>query len=151
MTLTHATCVAIGDIGILIRGPSGAGKSDLALRLLDDGATLVSDDYCDLTLDANHLVAHAPDAIAGKIEVRGYGIIDIAHKTPVRIGLVVDLSPKEQIPRVPETQTCVVEGIEVIHLNIDPNTPSAAAKIRLITQMVAATDSTNPTFRTDTQ
>ncbi|MDG2242871.1 MAG: HPr kinase/phosphatase C-terminal domain-containing protein [Rhodospirillaceae bacterium] len=151
MTLTHATCVALGDIGILIRGPSGAGKSDLALRLLDGGATLVSDDYCHLAVDANHLVAHAPEAISGKMEVRGYGIINIAHKTPVRIGLVVDLSPKEQIPRLPETQTCVVEGIKVIRLDIDPDTPSAAAKIRLITQMIATTGNENPTTKTDTQ
>ena len=44
----HATCVAIGGAGVLLRGPSGAGKSDLALRLIDGGGTdgprLVADD-----------------------------------------------------------------------------------------------------------
>ena len=41
----HATCVAIGGRGVLIAGRSGRGKSDLALRLIDRGAVLVSDDY----------------------------------------------------------------------------------------------------------
>ena len=40
----HATSVALEDNGVLIEGPSGSGKSDLALRLIDSGATLISDD-----------------------------------------------------------------------------------------------------------
>ena len=44
MTILHATCVAIGGRGLLLLGPSGSGKSDLALRLIDRGAMLVSDD-----------------------------------------------------------------------------------------------------------
>ena len=47
----HASCVAIGDLAVLIQGHSGAGKSDLALRLVDRGAKLVSDDYTLLLRD----------------------------------------------------------------------------------------------------
>ena len=43
-TTLHATCVTLGDRGMLITGPSGIGKSDLALRLIDGGAKLVADD-----------------------------------------------------------------------------------------------------------
>jgi serine kinase of HPr protein (carbohydrate metabolism regulator) len=47
--LIHATSVAIDGRAVLLRGPSGAGKSDLALRLIDAGARLVSDDQSLLT------------------------------------------------------------------------------------------------------
>ncbi|NKB43470.1 MAG: hypothetical protein GKS03_04240 [Alphaproteobacteria bacterium] len=137
MTLTHATCVAIGDIGVLIRGPSGAGKSDLALRLIDRGAVLVSDDYCHLSVEEGALTARTPEAIAGKIEVRGHGIVDGAHRPSVQIGLVVDLAPTDDIPRLPERQTCTVEGMMIAHVIIDPDTPSAAAKIRVIMRTLA--------------
>ena len=40
----HSTSVVIEDSGVLIVGDSGSGKSDLALRLIDSGATLISDD-----------------------------------------------------------------------------------------------------------
>ena len=36
--------MVIDDNGVLILGDSGSGKSDLALRLIDSGATLISDD-----------------------------------------------------------------------------------------------------------
>ena len=132
MTITHATCVALGDAGVLIRGPSGSGKSDLALRLIDQGAMLVSDDYCDMRIYGGHVVARAPKEIEGKIEVRGYGIVDTPFHSTIRIRLVVDLVKKENIDRLPETQTCMIENIMIPHLSLDPNTPSAAAKIRLI-------------------
>jgi hypothetical protein len=40
----HASTVASNGRAVLITGPSGSGKSDLALRLLERGFTLVSDD-----------------------------------------------------------------------------------------------------------
>ena len=42
--LLHATAIAINGAGVLLLGPSGSGKSDLALRLIDRGAVLISDD-----------------------------------------------------------------------------------------------------------
>jgi HPr kinase/phosphorylase len=132
MTTTHATCVALGDAGVLIRGPSGAGKSDLALRLIDQGATLVSDDYCDIRSEDGRLFATPPKEIAGKIEIRGHGIVDMPYHDSIRIRLVVDLVKKENIDRLPEIQTCMIEDIMTPHLSLDPDTPSAAAKIRLI-------------------
>jgi serine kinase of HPr protein (carbohydrate metabolism regulator) len=42
--MLHATSVAIDGHVVLIQGVSGIGKSDLALRLIDRGAVLISDD-----------------------------------------------------------------------------------------------------------
>ena len=58
-------------------GPSGSGKSDLALRLLDRGFTLVSDDQTIVSRDGDRLIASAPPNIAGKLEIRGIGIVDM--------------------------------------------------------------------------
>ena len=69
--LVHASCVAIGGRAILLAGPPGAGKSDLALRLIDRGARLGSDDYTELRRVEGRLLARAPATIAGKIEVQG--------------------------------------------------------------------------------
>ncbi|MGO4863291.1 HPr kinase/phosphorylase, partial [Campylobacter jejuni] len=67
---------AMRGVGVLIAGPSGSGKSDLALRLIDRGAVLVSDDYTLLHVEGGELHATAPVTIAGRIEVRGIGIVD---------------------------------------------------------------------------
>src|SRR5689334_24249403 len=82
--LVHGTCVALGRRAALLRGPSGAGKSDLALRFLalsnEDGekALLVADDQVFVGSNGSgELVASAPPTIAGKIEVRGLGIIEV--------------------------------------------------------------------------
>ena len=131
MPLIHATCIAVDGIGVLIRGPSGSGKSDLALRLIDAGAELVSDDYCELSVVEKSLRATAPDAIAGKIEVRGRGIITMPHRPSVNVELLVDLMPKKEIERYPEERASTIEGVTVRHLAIDPDTVSAAAKVRL--------------------
>lgn len=96
----HATCVRIGRRGVLLLGKSGAGKSDLALRLIGRGAELISDDRCDLSVENNKLVARAPRAIAGLLEVRGVGIMRLDHTPSAAIALAVDLSGR--IERMPE-------------------------------------------------
>jgi hypothetical protein len=71
--LVHASCVACRGRAILIIGPSGSGKSDLALRLIDRGARLVSDDQTLVTLENGRLLASPPRTIQGLVEVRGLG------------------------------------------------------------------------------
>ena len=137
MALIHATCITLNGIGVLIRGPSGAGKSDLALRLIDGGAELVADDYCELTGQNGQIVAAAPSTIAGKIEIRGYGIITLPFRAFAAVGLVVDLAPEREIERMPEAANCVLEGISVPKLMLDAFTASAAAKVRLVLASLA--------------
>src|SRR3546814_1639400 len=72
----HASCVAAGNGGVLILGQSGQGKSDLALRLIDRGARLVADDRCDVWHERGRLWCRPPGPLAGKIEVRGIGIVE---------------------------------------------------------------------------
>ena len=131
MSLIHATCIAIAGTGIVIRGASGAGKSDLALRLIEGGAALVADDYCEAKAKDGRLTLTAPAAIAGRMEVRGYGIVRMPRRRAVKAGLVVDLMPEAEIPRTPETTTCIIEGVTLPWLAVDAFSASAAAKVRL--------------------
>jgi HPr kinase/phosphorylase len=137
MKLIHATCVAIGGAGVMIRGASGAGKSDLALRLIDGGAELVADDYCEATAKAEGIEVAAPANIAGKMEVRGYGIIQMPFRDTVTVRLVVDLKPEADIERMPETSTCEIEGVTLPRLMLNGFSASAAAKVRLVLGQIA--------------
>jgi serine kinase of HPr protein (carbohydrate metabolism regulator) len=100
----HATSIAIEHDGlwraVLLAGPSGAGKSDLGLRLIDRGARLISDDYTDLRSDGDRLIATPPARIAGRIEVRGLGIVALRHLEAVPVALLVALD--EPVPRMPD-------------------------------------------------
>ena len=132
----HATAIdiVIGKAppsGVLLRGASGSGKSDLALRLIDAGARLVSDDRTDLVVQDGCLYASAPAALAGLLEVRGIGLfqLDPVKKTPVR--LVVDLVPQEQVPRLPEKREEDIGGVYVPRVALYGFDASAPAKIRM--------------------
>ena len=95
----HAGCIAIDGNGVLILGPSGAGKSDLAIRLIDRGAILVSDDYTRLHVAHGQLIAAPPGALAGKIELRGVGIVERPFVAEVPIALAIELGkPAQRLP-----------------------------------------------------
>ncbi|MGJ3649831.1 HPr kinase/phosphorylase [Sphingomonas sp. GlSt437] len=131
----HATTVAIEGRAVLIEGGSGAGKSDLALRLLDRGAALVSDDYTLLHRRGNALLATAPATIAGKLEVRGLGIIDWPHVEDVPVALVVMLTDDvERLPADPPSRR--IAGVSVPAAEIDPRAASAAIKVELALRRV---------------
>jgi serine kinase of HPr protein (carbohydrate metabolism regulator) len=90
----HGTCIVLGDAGILIRGGPGAGKSDLALRLIDDGARLVSDDQVRLRRRGDAVIASAPGVIKGTIEVVGIGLTRLDDEriaSEASLVLLVDL------------------------------------------------------------
>lgn len=137
MQLVHASTVEIGGHAVLIRGPSGAGKSDLALRLIDAGATLVSDDQTELAVENGRLFASAPATIAGLIEVRGLGLVRLPHRDRVPVGLAVDLDTANDIERLPEPMAAAFLGLTVPLVRLSAFESSAAAKVRLA--MVSAT------------
>ena len=131
MTLIHASCVALSDGGVLLRGPAGGGKSDLALRLIDGGAVLVADDQVALTARDGALFAAPPETIAGKIEARGIGIMNLPHDAEARVALVIDLVRPDRVERIPEPARCRYLGIELPLLALAPFEASAPAKVRL--------------------
>jgi HPr kinase/phosphorylase len=111
----HASCVAVGARGILLLGASGQGKSDIAMRLIDRGARLVADDRCDIWTDENQLWCRPPALLAGKLEIRGLGIVDEPYTAPVALALAVRLSanydrmpPAEQMEKIADRSLALV-------------------------------------------
>ena len=126
----HASCVAIGDHAVLIEGRSGAGKSDLALRLIDRGARLVSDDYTLVVRKGQTLVASAPATIAGRIEVRGIGIVVMPHVDAIPVALLVALAANvDRMP--PEDSKRRIAGVDVPVVALAGHEASAPIKLEL--------------------
>ncbi|MGH6729351.1 MAG: HPr kinase/phosphorylase [Sphingomicrobium sp.] len=126
----HASTVAFEGRAVLITGPSGAGKSDLALRLLDRGFTLVSDDQTIVRLDGERLVASPPPNIAGKLEIRGIGIVEMEHERDLPVALLVELT--SDIQRLPDdSRERPLLGVMLPLISIDAMAASAPSKVAL--------------------
>ena len=126
----HASSVAKDGRAVLISGPSGSGKSDLALRLLDRGFTLVSDDQTLVRREGDRLIASAPQSIAGKMEVRGIGIVEVEHLSDVPVALLVELT--RDIQRLPDDgRERPLLGVPLPLVSIDALAASAASKVAL--------------------
>ncbi|MBO6825214.1 MAG: HPr kinase/phosphatase C-terminal domain-containing protein [Sneathiella sp.] len=131
MIKIHATTVAIDQQGILLMGPSGSGKSDLALRLLEAGAKLVSDDYTEISLEDGRLMARPPVTIAGLMEVRGMGVIKVPFLHEISLSLACDLMTASEIERFPEgPMTREFDGYLLPTLPLDGLAASALARIQ---------------------
>jgi serine kinase of HPr protein (carbohydrate metabolism regulator) len=126
----HASTVASDGRAVVIAGPSASGKSDLALRLLDRGFTLVSDDQTIIKREGDRLVASAPPTIAGKLEIRGIGIVEMETVGNVPVALFVDLT--SEIQRLPDdSRERPLLGVRVPLITIDAMTASAPSKVAL--------------------
>ncbi len=136
--LLHATTISVAGRAALICGNSGAGKSDLALRCLSMAASplnptaarLVADDQTIVTRRASELIATAPEAIAGRLEIRGLGIVTIEHEQRATIALVVDLSSKTPASRLLDPWPgAIILGLAAPLLRLLPFEASAPAKL----------------------
>ena len=124
----HATSVALGGRAVLIGGRSGSGKSDLALRLIDRGGRLVSDDYTYVRRVEGRLIAGAPPNILGKIEVRGVGVIEMEAARDVPVALFVDLDrAAERLPTGAEPR--MIAGVAVPTIGLAGLEASAPIKV----------------------
>lgn len=132
----HASTVALDGRAVLISGPSGSGKSDLALRLIDRGYTLVSDDQTIVRREGETLIASAPPTIAGKLEIRGVGIVDMETAANIPIALYVELT--SEIMRLPDDRReRPVLGVNLPLVSVDAQTASAASKVALALDRLA--------------
>jgi serine kinase of HPr protein (carbohydrate metabolism regulator) len=128
--MLHASTVALGGRAVVISGPSGSGKSDLALRLLDRGFVLVSDDQTLVHRHGERLIASPPPTIAGKMEIRGIGIVEMTHVENVPVALLVELT--SDIERLPDdSRAQPIMGVDVPLVGIDAMAASAASKVVL--------------------
>ena len=127
----HCSTVANDGRAVLITGPSGSGKSDLTLRLIDRGYNLVSDDQTIIKKDGDRVIASAPPTIAGKLEVRGIGIVEMERVDSVPVALIIELTSSE-IQRLPDdSRERPLLGIKVPLVSVDAMTASAPSKVAL--------------------
>ena len=121
----HASCVVVGEAGILIRGASGSGKSSLALGLIEAArgrglfGALVADDRVRIARAHGRLVARPHPAVAGRIELRGLGLVALPAEEACVLRLVVDLT--EAAARMPEeaAERAEILGIGLPRLVLD--------------------------------
>lgn len=140
--LLHASAVALDGAAIMLRGPSGSGKSTICLALIEHyGAQLIADDRLyadtDADTDTDTVMLRPHDGLAGLIEMRGLGVLRMAHLPTARLALVVELVAADAVPRIAPMATTEIAGCAIALLRLhghDPYTPlkihRAAAALR---------------------
>jgi serine kinase of HPr protein (carbohydrate metabolism regulator) len=131
----HASCIALNGQAVLIAGRSGSGKSDLSLRMIDRGASLVSDDYTILRRVQGRLLADAPLNLKGKLEVRGLGILAFESVSDLPVALFVNLD--QQVERLPEAlESISIAGVNVPSVALNGLEASAPVKLEVALSLV---------------
>jgi serine kinase of HPr protein (carbohydrate metabolism regulator) len=142
----HGTVVALNGAGVFLRGKPGSGKSSLALRLIDQpgcgitgealAGALVADDQCHLVARDGQLIASPPQALAGLLEIRGLGIVRVAHLASCPVLMVADLAGEgERLPGFAAERT-VLAGLDLPLLHVDATAADSPARIRAALQVV---------------
>ena len=126
----HATSVAIEDNGVAIFGDPGSGKSDLALRLIDSGATLISDDITVFSKLEKNINLFGIENTKGLLEVREVGIITVPYVEGIKLKLVVKLTDKV-IKRIPKKNQINLLGLKFPKLEINGKNSSSVAKVKV--------------------
>lgn len=128
----HGTSICYQQKGLLFLGTSGSGKSDLALRLIDIGASLIADDQTILTLNNQAIVLTCPEAINSKLEIRGIGIVKIPSLKSHQLNFVFQLKPYTEIERFPSNNWINILDQKIPYYEIDPFELSVMSKINFL-------------------
>jgi len=104
----HATAIVVGSSGLLFIGDSGSGKSERAFACMNEATSLGH--YCALVADDQVLVsarggvvlAEAPRATAGLLELRGTGIVRLPALGRAVMHVAVLCARPGEEPRLPE-------------------------------------------------
>ncbi len=136
MTPHLATCVAIGERGVLIEGAPGSGKSALALALIDRGARLVGDDGVMLQALGDRLRARPHPHTRGLLEIRNLGLVPFAVCEEVAVALLVrlDSAAPRFIERAERVELC---GFPLPSVTIWPE-PAPALKVEQALRLYGA-------------
>ncbi|MBF91295.1 MAG: hypothetical protein CMP34_00640 [Rickettsiales bacterium] len=126
----HATSVVIDSFGLMILGPTGIGKSDLALRLIDNGATLITDDITICKKVNNKVLLFSPNKTKGLLEVREVGIINVPYVENINLVMIIDLL-KTNNKRIPERKFKKIFGLKFPVLSLNGKTPSSVIKVKV--------------------
>jgi serine kinase of HPr protein (carbohydrate metabolism regulator) len=104
----HGTAIVVGKVGLLFLGPSGVGKSALAFACLASVkplglyAALVADDRVLLSRSDGGILAECPPSIAGLMEIRGTGIVQMAHTSSAPMHYAVLPGDPANAARLPD-------------------------------------------------
>ncbi len=138
-TILHGTAVALGGRAVLLKGAAGTGKSDLALRAMAVPAEfaggpleLVGDDQVVVRRSGGGLTVCPHPRLAGLLEVRGLGILPVAHREVADLVLIAELVGAREVDRLPDPwpgQTLL--GVSLPVMRIAPFEGSAPLKLAL--------------------
>lgn len=92
---------------------------------------LIGDDYLNLASARADLTASPASGLEGLLELRGLGILAMPWCTDASVHLAIDLVPLEDMIRLPENTTLVLEGHTISRLNVP--TGDLAHQVLLVT------------------
>jgi len=120
-----------GPFGVLFLGDSGSGKSTAALQLIEAGAKLVADDQVLLSRIGGRIIMTAPPSIAGRIEIRGAGIVraPAAAEAPLSLAIIC-AAPVERMPGPAWFEPFA--GSAVPRLALDPFAAGFVARVKAV-------------------
>ena len=126
-TSLHASAVIHRESGVLILGPSGSGKSALALALMAHASrvgafgALIGDDRVFVRKAHGRLIACGAANMAGIIERRITGLIEVRHELAAVVRMAVELCERgRRWPRIPsENDSLIIREVELPRLALD--------------------------------